>query len=530
MKSSACVLAALLAGQTLVATTYFVSPSGNNSNPGTEGEPWASLQKAADTMSAGDTVMVQSGNYAGWVSKANGSAESYLTFQGNGWPIITNDVTITHTHHRLSGFSFKGFLSVNMNGHSTQIISNRWLDTGANAMGLAGGPGQSVTPLAPTNCLVGWNVFSNINYGMFVQGRGHTIASNFFAGQTEGDAIVFNSSNGRIVGNTFTNWTRPVGSPAHVDIVQAFADNGEISTNNIFEGNFAINCVGTQIGNFSDDRDHGMVGDWTFRNNLYVNVEGSMSMYNPGMKFYNNTFYKSGRSTGAAILFRASGWLLPFTVDLDTDVLTVDTNLAAMPFTTGGRCKVQNQAGTLPAPLVNRGWFFCRVLSTTTLALYLSEADAINDVSRVNMTNSGTGPYYVTTTGYRGTAHNGEVFNNVFYECGSLGTGSWGLTASGSPWWLTPTNFLSGNHIIKTVRGGTDPLFVNASTNSLPAGFKLQSGSPAIGAGTNLNSYFTTDFDGVTRGSSWDIGAWQYQAAGALLRPASPNGLRLVSN
>ena len=42
--------------------------------------------------------------------------------------------------------------------------------------------------------------------------------------------------------------------------------------------------------------------------------------------------------------------------------------------------------------------------------------------------------------------------------------------------------------------------------------FTLQSSSPAIGAGTNLNTTFTTDYMGKTRGSTWDIGAIQYAA------------------
>lgn len=38
--------------------------------------------------------------------------------------------------------------------------------------------------------------------------------------------------------------------------------------------------------------------------------------------------------------------------------------------------------------------------------------------------------------------------------------------------------------------------------------------SPAIGNGVDLSTIFTTDHDGVSRGSSWDIGAYQYAAGG----------------
>jgi hypothetical protein len=39
----------------------------------------------------------------------------------------------------------------------------------------------------------------------------------------------------------------------------------------------------------------------------------------------------------------------------------------------------------------------------------------------------------------------------------------------------------------------------------------LSPGSPAINAGYNLNSFFLYDKDGLTRGETWDIGAYKYQ-------------------
>ena len=45
------------------ATTYYVSTTGNDTNPGTQTQPWKTIQKAADTMVAGDTVKIQPGTY-----------------------------------------------------------------------------------------------------------------------------------------------------------------------------------------------------------------------------------------------------------------------------------------------------------------------------------------------------------------------------------------------------------------------------------------------------------------------------------
>src|SRR5690606_28733359 len=47
------------------AATYHVATTGNDANPGSAAQPWATLQHAADSIAAGDTVYVHAGNYAG---------------------------------------------------------------------------------------------------------------------------------------------------------------------------------------------------------------------------------------------------------------------------------------------------------------------------------------------------------------------------------------------------------------------------------------------------------------------------------
>jgi MYXO-CTERM domain-containing protein len=54
----------LLATRKAAATEYYVSPTGSDSNPGTKDSPWGTVQKAADTASAGDTVWFRGGTYA----------------------------------------------------------------------------------------------------------------------------------------------------------------------------------------------------------------------------------------------------------------------------------------------------------------------------------------------------------------------------------------------------------------------------------------------------------------------------------
>jgi len=64
-----CVFVVIMfSGASLEAGTYYVATTGNNSNPGTEVEPWLTIQKAANTLNAGDTVLIRQGTYSERVS------------------------------------------------------------------------------------------------------------------------------------------------------------------------------------------------------------------------------------------------------------------------------------------------------------------------------------------------------------------------------------------------------------------------------------------------------------------------------
>lgn len=72
--------------------TYYVSPSGADTNAGTESQPWQTIQKAADTMVAGDTVYIKAGTYPERVVPQNsGSAGSYITYAAYAGDTATID-------------------------------------------------------------------------------------------------------------------------------------------------------------------------------------------------------------------------------------------------------------------------------------------------------------------------------------------------------------------------------------------------------------------------------------------------------
>lgn len=63
--------------------TFFVSTTGNDANPGTSASPWRTIQHAANTVHAGDTVQVQGGVYneSVTISGSGNATSGYITFQ-----------------------------------------------------------------------------------------------------------------------------------------------------------------------------------------------------------------------------------------------------------------------------------------------------------------------------------------------------------------------------------------------------------------------------------------------------------------
>jgi len=114
-----------------------------------------------------------------------------------------------------------------------------------------------------------------------------------------------------------------------------------------------------------------------------------------------------------------------------------------------------------------------------------------------------------------------EIKNNILYQNATYGINSWEAHGSGV---VVDHNLVYGNAEgdYNFTRGGSDysytlgttistaPLFVNSSS----AGFDphLGAGSPAINAGLNLSSTFSTDKEGAARPASgpWDMGAYRY--------------------
>jgi hypothetical protein len=97
-------------------TVYYVAPDGDDGNPGTFDYPWQTIQHAADTLVAGDTVYIRAGTYPEQVvPQHSGSADQYITYAAYLGEQVTIDgagITLPDTLIGLFDISNKSYIRV----------------------------------------------------------------------------------------------------------------------------------------------------------------------------------------------------------------------------------------------------------------------------------------------------------------------------------------------------------------------------------------------------------------------------------
>jgi hypothetical protein len=140
--------------------TYYVSPSGSDSNPGSQAQPFRTIQRAANIVNPGDTVIVEDGVYTRTASPCagvvcisrSGLATNWIIFKSrNKWGAkldgqnSTTAEGFTFTNNagyvRVEGFEIYGMgnmsasasgIDMYAGGHDSQIVGNRIHHIGNN--------------------------------------------------------------------------------------------------------------------------------------------------------------------------------------------------------------------------------------------------------------------------------------------------------------------------------------------------------------------------------------------------------------
>ncbi|MCK4692589.1 MAG: right-handed parallel beta-helix repeat-containing protein [Anaerolineales bacterium] len=244
------------------ADVYYVAPNGDDSNPGTQIQPWMTIQKAADTMTAGDTTIILAGDYAERVFiNQSGVSGAPITFRAEG-TVTMKGFTVYADHISLIGFDISNTDDHPQNGWgiflegSYCIIEDNYVHYATRGgIDLYASPGNYANT---SHCIVRGNrLYRNAFAGIEVYGQDNLIEENEIWGTiqhhpkwenppswVDADGIRFHGS-GHLIRNNYIHdisYSDPENITPHIDCFQTFSEAyHERAQNVIFEKNTCKN-------------------------------------------------------------------------------------------------------------------------------------------------------------------------------------------------------------------------------------------------------------------------------------------------
>jgi len=309
---------------------YYVDtnhPSASDSNPGTEALPWKTIQKAANTLVAGDTAYIKQGTYTGLVSPKNsGSAGAFITYSaypGHEQKAILNGSGFRITgksYIKVSGFKIQEVLTGSSRGidivgpaSNITISGNYIYHTFSSCIAVWGRVYPTVAPDASvTGLIIENNKVEKCNDGAFnemitvangIDGfeiRNNEVLNAVAHGNGgEGIDAKLGVKNGKIYGNRVHNLQR-IG--IYIDGANRYATNIEVFNNLVYNN---TNSEGINIGK---EEPGGIVdGVKVYNNIVYGNGRNGIVLYRHpdddgvnmrNITIINNTTYNNGLQTG----------------------------------------------------------------------------------------------------------------------------------------------------------------------------------------------------------------------------------------
>jgi hypothetical protein len=312
MMKKISLLFVVLMGGTLSGSvqgaTYYVTKTGNDNNPGTQVQPWLTIGKAANTVVAGDRVIIGNGSYNEFVSlSANGTSGSPIVFAGVSQAATVTSFRVSGNFNVVSNLSI-GPVGNNQNGvtvgsstHNNLIAYCRF---DYDALGLTAS-GNAISLQGTSNTFDHCQMFRFRNATLIlVKGEYNRVTSCLATNLHSCDFAYVFGYNHVIASNEFAHGIYPAESN-HPDFIQTFGDNYDSCTNIIIEANY-VHDIEAQLFMLTKDHDTADIHHLIFRNNIFANVSMMGQTAVPYTMFYNNVFYKCGYgNSGGAFGF---GW------------------------------------------------------------------------------------------------------------------------------------------------------------------------------------------------------------------------------
>ena len=452
------------------AATWYVATTGSNSNPGTQANPFATLQKAVNTASNGDTILLADGTYTGTgnrdvdfggidltvKSASNNPATCLIDCQqiGRAFNLHNNETANSH----IIGLTIKNGSAAISDGGGIYINNSDSMPTVTNCVFTSNSAdfGGGMYGGAATNCIFTGNAASyrggGICYGAATK---CVFTSNSAAGNGGGGGGMYSGTALNCVFTANSASSASYGGGMYYGT----------ATNCIFTGNSAVYSGGGMY--------RGAATNCIFTNNLANNFGGGMASGTATKCIFTGNSAPNGGGMDGSTGGAATNCVFIGNVASGSG--------GGMSGGTATNCVYTGNSSSYGGGLSGADLYFCTVANN-------------------NATINGGGIY-------GGTAVNCIVWGNT---AGSTGPSIYGgATVNYSD---VQRGYATGNGNINV-----DPQFVNYGGGD----FHLSAGSPCVGAGTANTSYGpgilpTTDRDGNPRVSSSapDMGAYEYQSSG----------------
>lgn len=257
---------------------------GSDANPGSQTQPWRTIQKAANTAKEGDLVKVNAGSYAERVK----IKQAGITFESNdatmqGFTISANNVTV-------KGFYITNTPGTEADGHGFDVSgSNCIIENNHVYYAIRGG--INITS-STSGCIVRNNKFErNSQYGIEIHGTNHLVEGNEIWGTiqyhpewvkppawVDADGVRFFGS-GHVFRKNYIHDISiddPQNINPHIDAFQTWDDQrGDVGKNCVFEQNKII-LDKTATGFQLEGGTHNLI----IRNNIISSFRGLLAYKN----------------------------------------------------------------------------------------------------------------------------------------------------------------------------------------------------------------------------------------------------------